>query len=158
MTHALIVYHSMFGNTKAVADCLAKGMRESGIEVDCLSIDDIEISKVPGYDFLVIGGPTHMIGISKPMKAFLEQLKTCDLQGMKGFCFDTRNPSRLNKSSWLMLENSAARRIEGILKRMKIEIIYPRESALVEGREGPLLDGAEARFRQIGVELADLLH
>ncbi len=92
------------------------------------------------------------------MKAFLHRLKKTDLREMKGFSFDTRNPSRLNQKSWLMLENSAAKRIESLMKRMKIKIIYPRQSALVEGREGPLLDGAEARFKQLGTTLANLLN
>ncbi len=158
MTRALIVYHSMFGNTKSVAMSLAKGLKDAGIKTDCLSIDEVDIGTITSYDFVAVGGPTHMINISKPMKTFLEQLKTIDLRGLKGFSFDTRNPSRLNKRSWLVLENSAAKRIEGLMKRMKIKIIYPRQSALVEGREGPLLDGAEARFKQLGEELAKLFN
>ncbi len=158
MTRALIVYHSLFGNTKTIAMSLAKGIKEAGIETDCLSIDEVDISAIPSYDFLAIGGPTHKISISKPMKAFLHRLKKTDLREMKGFSFDTRNPSRLNQKSWLMLENSAAKRIESLMKRMKIKIIYPRQSALVEGREGPLLDGAEARFKQLGTTLANLLN
>jgi flavodoxin len=36
MTHALIVYHSLYGNTKAVAEYIVKGMQESEIEFKCL--------------------------------------------------------------------------------------------------------------------------
>ena len=95
-----------------------------------------------------------MTGISKPMKAFLKQLKSMDLQGKLGFCFDTRNHSRLNKKRWLMLENSAARRIEGQMKRMRIKIITPRQSAIVIGREGPLEEDIREQFEQIGVDIA----
>jgi hypothetical protein len=56
-----------------------------------------------------------------------------------------------------MLENSAARIIEGAMKRMKIRILLPRESAIVEGREGPLDRGVENRFAEIGRELGRLL-
>lgn len=154
MTRALVLYHSLFGNTKAVAESLASGMAASGIEVDCLSIEEVDITTIPGYDVLAIGGPTHMIGISKPMKAFLKQLRSMDLRGKHGFCFDTRTQSRLNKKRWLILENSAARRIEGQLKRMKIKIITPRQSAIVIGREGPLEEDIEEKFKQIGIEIA----
>ncbi len=157
MTRALILYHSLFGNTKTVAISLAKGIKESGIETDCLSIDEVDITTIPSYDFLAIGGPTHMIGISKPMKDFLQKLKSINLKGMKGFCFDTRTHSRLNKKSWGILENSAARKIEGKMKRMKIKIIKPRQSAIVNGREGPLEEDIEGRFEQIGVEIAELI-
>ena len=158
MTRALILYHSLFGNTKTVADSIAKGMKVSGIEVDCLSIDEVDITHIPGYDFLAIGGPTHMIGISKPMKDFLKNLKSINLQGLKGFCFDTRNHSRLNKKRWLFLENSAARRIEGKMKQMKIKIIKARQSAIVtNGREGPLEFGVVETFTEIGKELGSII-
>jgi len=158
LTRALILYHSLFGNTKTVAVSLAKGMEASGIEVDCLSIDEVDITNIPGYDLLAIGGPTHMIGISKPMKDFLKRLKSMNLRGKLGFCFDTRNHSRLNKKRWLFLENSAARRIEEQMKRMKINMIKARQSAIVEnGREGPLAFGVDKTFTEIGKELGSLI-
>jgi flavorubredoxin len=157
MSRALVLYHSVFGNTKAVAVNLANGIREPGIATDCVSLEVVEIKHIPDYDFLAIGGPTHMLGMSKTMKAFLQTLKTIDLQGVTGFSFDTRNPSRLNNKRWFMLENSSARRIEGAMKEMKIKIVKPRQSALVEGREGPLDEGTEGLFRRIGVEIAALI-
>ncbi|MFX1254761.1 MAG: flavodoxin family protein [Promethearchaeota archaeon] len=157
MTRALIVYHSLFGNTKDVAMSLAKGIEETGIKTDCLSIDEADIQDIPNYDFLAIGGPTHMIGISKEMKAFLEKLGSINLQGMKGFSFDTRIPSRMNKKRWLMLENSAARKIEGKMRQMKIKIIKSRQSAIVYGKEGPLEENVEATFKDIGKEIGNLL-
>lgn len=157
MSRALVLYHSLYGNTKAIAISLAKGIEESAITADCLSIEEVDLSQIDNYDFLAIGGPTHMIGLSKPMKAFLKKLKSINLRGMKGFSFDTRNHSRLNKKRWLMLENSAARRIEGKMKRMKIAIIQSRQSAIVDGREGPLEPGAEKWFKELGKEIGTIL-
>ncbi|MHA2298463.1 MAG: flavodoxin family protein [Candidatus Hodarchaeales archaeon] len=157
MTRALVLYHSLFGNTKAVATSLAKGIEETGVEMDCLNIDEVDINEILKYDFLAIGGPTHMIGISKAMKEFLKKLKNVDLRGMKGFSFDTRNLSRMNEKRWLMIENSAARRIEGKMKKMKVKIIKPRQSAIVDGREGPLEPGVEETFKEIGKEIGKIL-
>lgn len=157
MVRALILYHSLFGNTKDVALSLANGITESGIEADCMSIEEVDINLIANYDFLAIGGPTHMIGLSKGMKAFLKKLKSVNLRGMKGFSFDTRNHSRMNKKRWLMLENSAARRIEGKMKSMKIKIIKSRQSAIVYGREGPLESDVEALFTEIGKEIGKIL-
>jgi len=157
MVSALVLYHSLFGNTKDVALSLAKGIEESGIVTDCMSIDEVDINHLPNYDFLAIGGPTHMIGISKAMKEFLKKLKSVPLRGVKGFSFDTRNPSRMNKKRWLMLENSAARRIEGKMKQMKMKIIKPRQSAVVYGREGPLEANVEVAFITIGKEIGIIL-
>ncbi|MHA1958420.1 MAG: flavodoxin family protein, partial [Candidatus Thorarchaeota archaeon] len=117
MTKALIVYDSLFGNTKTVAEHLAMGIEESGIEVDCMHIDDIKINQMSDYDFLAIGGPTHMINVSKPMRAFLDRLSTIDLRGKFGFSFDTRVVSRMNSRRWFILENSAAKRIESRMRK-----------------------------------------
>ncbi len=158
MTKALVLYHSLFGNTKDVACSLASGITEAGIQTECLSIDEVNINNIPNYDFLAIGGPTHMIGLSKAMKEFLKKLKTISLRGMKGFSFDTRNHSRMNKKRWFMFENSAARRIEGRMKQMKMRIIKTRQSAIVYGREGPLESTVETHFKKIGKEIGNLLN
>ena len=153
MVRALVLYHSLFGNTKDVAHSLAEGIQGNGIETDVMNIDEIKIGLIPNYDFLAIGGPTHMIGLSKGMKTFLKELKSVNLRGMKGFSFDTRNYSRMNKKGWLVLENSAARRIEAKMKSMKVNIIFPRQSAIVYGREGPLKSNATDDFFEIGKQI-----
>jgi flavodoxin len=157
MKRALVLYHSLYGNTKAVAKSLARGIEELGVETDCMSIGEIDIMQISSYDFLAIGSPTHIIRPSKDMKEFLLRLKTLELGDLTGFAFDTRNHSRMNSKSWLMLENSAARHIEGVLKGVKIRLLAPRVSAIVEGREGPLNTGVEERFKKIGRELGRAL-
>ena len=157
MRKGIVVYDSNFGNTERIARALARGLEEKGAEVNCLRIDEVDVEGLAGYDFIAVGGPTHMIRTSKPMKAFLQKLTTVDLSGLKGFSFDTRNESRMNGRRWMLLENSAARIIEGVLKSRKVEIVRPRRSALVEGREGPLHDGMEEMFTRIGAEIAGSL-
>jgi len=157
MWKGIVVYDSHFGNTEKVARALALGLGEKGAEIDCLKVDQVDVEKLTEYDFIAVGGPTHIISASKPMKEFLERLKTVDLRGLKGFSFDTRNESRMNSRMWLMLENSAARGIEGALRRMNVDIVKPRRSAIVEGREGPLHEGMEETFNQIGVEITKSL-
>jgi menaquinone-dependent protoporphyrinogen IX oxidase len=157
MTRAIVLYHSLHGNTGKVAMSLAKGIEEAGIEVDCLSIGEVDITRLSEYDFVAIGGPTHVIRMSKPMKEFIEKIRSVDLRGKKGFAFDTRIHSRMNKKSWGGLENSAARRIEGKMKKMRIEIVRSRQSAVVDGTEGPLEEGTEEKFHQIGAEIAEVI-
>ncbi len=157
MRKGIVVYDSNFGNTEKIARALALGLGEKGAEIDCLKVDQVDVERLAGYDFIAVGGPTHVISASKPMKEFLERLKAVDLRGLKGFSFDTRNESRMNSRRWLMFENSAARVIEGALRGMKVDIVRPRRSAIVEGREGPLHEGMEETFKQIGVEIAGSL-
>ncbi len=40
------------------------------------------------------------------------------------------------------------------MKRRRMRVVKPYVSAIVLGREGPLAEGVEAQFEQIGDELA----
>jgi flavorubredoxin len=151
MSKGIVIYDSNYGNTDKVARALATGIEQGGVETDCVNINEADVEKLKEYNLLVIGGPTHIASMSKPMKEFLEKIKVTDMTGAKGFCFDTRNPSRFNAFDL----NSAAKRIEKKMRKMKVKMIRPRESALVEGREGPLHKGVVARFTRIGAEIAE---
>jgi flavodoxin len=153
MSKAIVIYHTKFGNTESIAKALAEGMEEQGVKVDCVKIDEVDVDKLVENDFLVVGGPTHNLGMSNPMKGFLEELKIVNISGKKGFCFDTRVQSRFNRFDL----NSAAKRIEKKMKKMKVKMIKPRKSAIVEGREGPLEKGTQKTFRKLGKEIAELI-
>jgi flavodoxin len=40
---ALVIYDSLYGNTEKVAGALASGMRERGVEVDCVRASAVDI-------------------------------------------------------------------------------------------------------------------
>jgi len=146
MTKAIVIYHTQFGNTEKIAKEVASGIGEQGIDVDCIRVEEVQIDKLKEYDLLAIGGPTHGFGMSKPMKEFIEKLERVDLHNKKAFAFDTKNRSRF----W----GSAAKGIEKRLKRLGLNIVKPAASAIVKGLKGPLEDGLDEKFKQIGVELA----
>jgi hypothetical protein len=83
--------------------------------------------------------------MSKPVKEFIEKIKHVDLRDKKAFAFDTKNRGR-----W----GSAAKGIEKRLQRIGINLVKPCDSAIVLGLKGPLQDGMETKFMQIGAELA----
>jgi len=150
LSKALVVYHSVYGNTEKVARALAKGLEDGGVDVDLAPVDAVEFDKLSGYDLLVVGGPTHNLGASKPMEAFLERLKSVvGLSGKKAFALDTKYKSRF--------AGSAGAKIEGKLKNLGLTIVKPHASAFVKGKEGPLEEGAEETFKQLGSELARMM-
>jgi flavodoxin len=157
MKRALVLYNSRYGNTKSVAFALAKGIQGAGIETECMSIEDVKIQRIPDFDFIAIGGPTHIIRTSQEMKEFLAKLKSVDLRGKLSFAFDTRIESKMNQRKWSVFENSAARRIQGAMKKMKMKIIRDRQSALVLENEGPLEQDAEDEFAEIGRSIGENL-
>lgn len=153
MKKALVIYDSRFGNTETLAEALADGIRKGGVRADCVGVGEVDVGRLSEYDFIAVGGPTHKAGMSEPMKDFLEGLKQADIRGKKGFCFDTRIHSRLNRFDL----NGAAKRIEGRMRRMKVRMIEPRRSAIVEGREGPLENGSLEEFERLGMEMAEAI-
>jgi flavodoxin len=146
MTKAIVIYHTQFGNTEKIAKEVASGIGEQGVYVDCIRVEEVQVDKLKEYDLLAIGGPTHGFGMSKPMKEFIEKLEHVDLHDKNAFAFDTKNRSRL----W----GSAAKGIEKRLKRLGLNIVKPAASAIVKGLKGPLQDGMDEKFKQIGAELA----
>jgi flavorubredoxin len=145
-----VVYYSMFGNTEKVAKALAAGVESGGADVDVVSADAVRFDELGKVDLLCVGSPVHGWSVSKPIQEFLERLKSVKgLSGKKGFAFDTKMKSRL--------AGNAGGKIERKLKDIGLTIVRHSESAIVEGREGPLEEGAEEAFKQIGTELAKML-
>jgi Flavodoxin domain len=62
---ALIVYESMYGNTHAIADAIAAGLGPPD-EVRAVPVRDVTRAELDGIDLLVVGGPTHAHGVSRP--------------------------------------------------------------------------------------------
>jgi flavodoxin len=148
---ALVVYDSVFGNTEKVAGALANGLQDGGADVECMRVDAVKFDELRGYDLLVVGGPVHGWNASKPIKGFLERLKSVEgLSGKKAFAFDTK----MGKSR---LAGDAGGKIERKLKSLGLTIIKDHASAVVKGREGPLEEGAEEKFKQLGTELAKMI-
>ncbi len=145
----ILLYDSMFGNTKKVALTLGRGLEAGGLLVDAMHIKDFKKDKLEKYDIIGIGGPTHMHGTSKSMKSFLSTIKHQKLLNKKGFVFET-------KASFPMA-GSAAKKILAKLKKMKVKLVYPKITGIVSEREGPLEEGTLIKMEQIGLEIADIL-
>ena len=61
-----IVYESMFGNTHEVAKAISEGAREAyaDADVECVPVAEASPELIKGTDLLVVGGPTHMRGMT----------------------------------------------------------------------------------------------
>src|SRR5262245_43875941 len=63
--NALVVYESMYGNTAAVGDAIAASLRSEGLEVEAGLVAKIDPDETADVDVLVVGGPTHVHGMSR---------------------------------------------------------------------------------------------
>ncbi len=61
---ARIVYESIFGNTKAVAEAIASGL-SAGFETETVEVNACP-PNASGIDLIIVGGPTHVLSMSRP--------------------------------------------------------------------------------------------
>jgi hypothetical protein len=61
---AVIVYESMYGNTRAVAEAIGEGLRERH-DVVVVPAAKADPDVVEGAHLLVVGGPTHAHGMTR---------------------------------------------------------------------------------------------
>ena len=61
---SLVIYESMYGNTHAIADGIADGLRAHG-EVSVVPASQATDELVAAADLVVVGGPTHVHGMTR---------------------------------------------------------------------------------------------
>jgi len=64
--HALIIYESMYGNTRAVAEAIGAGLKDSGASVTIAHAARVTAVQTAAADLVVVGGPTHAWGMTRP--------------------------------------------------------------------------------------------
>jgi flavodoxin len=166
---ALVVYESLYGNTHEIAEAVAEGLRETA-EVAVQPVAETSPAALAGVDLLVVGGPTHVHGMSSDMsrRAAAESAKKKsdepepDVEGPalrkwfdelgktdhgRGAAFDTR----LGKPK--VITGSAAKGIARRLRRHGYDIVGD-ESFVVDDAAGPLHEGERERAKEWGKTLA----
>ena len=163
----VVVYESMFANTRTIAEAIAEGLDGSG-EVLLGTVDELSPDDVGDARLIVAGGPTHGHGMARqdahqtvagnpsyakygPVLAGRESLRgwldRLPVGRAAAATFDTR----LDKPKWLT--GSAATKIAKRL-RAKGYPVVGTESFLVQGGGGPLASGERERAAAWGRELA----
>lgn len=61
---AVVVYESMYGNTHQVADAIGAGLR-TAFDVGVVPVSEASTATIADADLVVVGGPTHMHGMSR---------------------------------------------------------------------------------------------
>jgi flavorubredoxin len=163
---ALVVYESMFGNTREVAEAVADGLARHG-QVDLVEVGQAMLPIPDDLELLVIGGPTHAFSMSRPnsRQSATQQASTPVISAATGIrewiarlartgrkvdtaVFDTR----FAKPLWMT--GSAARGAAKRIRRMGIPLAAAPQSFFVTGMSGPLAQGEPARAREWGESLA----
>jgi flavodoxin len=62
----VIVFESMFGNTRALADAVADGLSGVGADVALVEVGLVAPQELAGCQLLVLAAPTHALTMSRP--------------------------------------------------------------------------------------------
>jgi hypothetical protein len=165
---ALVVYESMYGNTRVIASNIADGLRATH-EVTLVPVVEATPELLAGAGLLVVGGPTHMHGMSRASSRRMAAQAAAKensglsldpgaragirdwLNGVAGdralaAAFDTRF------KGVPAFTGRASRPIGRLLERHGCRIIAAPASFLVS-KQNTLLDGEAERARQWGMTL-----
>ncbi|MCM8818798.1 MAG: flavodoxin family protein [Candidatus Omnitrophica bacterium] len=55
----LIIYHSRTGNTKIMAESVAEGVKEEGLEYALKKVEETKIEDLLEFDGIIVGSPTY---------------------------------------------------------------------------------------------------
>jgi hypothetical protein len=160
----VVVYESMFGNTRKIATAVAEGLRGCGDVV----VTEVGAASAPSTDcdLLVVGAPTHAFGLSRPQTR-LDAARQAPAgivstgRGVREWIEDLSGPATMPvavfdtriKKGWLT--GSAARAAAKRLRHKGYRLIVAPESFVVTDSLGPLADGEAARARQWGELLGE---
>jgi flavodoxin len=135
--NALIIYDTLYGNTKQIAEAIAIGLTE---RVQVQTVAASEVDKIEeNVDLLLVGGPTHQHGLSYGMRELFERWPSRSLHQLPAAAFDTR----YRGPAWLM--GSAADKIGRMLKSKGVNLVIAPESFFV-ARDHP--DGGDIRHHE----------
>ena len=168
--HAVVVYESLYGNTAAVAEAIAAGLRAT-CDVTVLATPEATPEALNGADLLVVGAPTHAHGLPSPdtrrnaalrdggtpwdvaesdvtAAGVRELLAGLSRSNGAAAAFDTR------ATGPRLVTGAASRVIASRLRRAGRVLALPPESFVVTATKGPLRDGETRHATMWGMRLA----
>jgi len=91
MAKAIVIYYSRSGNTKEMAEIIAKAMNESDLPTECKSVDKVKAEDLLSYDAIVVGSPTYYGHMAGPLKQLFDDTVTYHgkLDGKVGAAFSS---------------------------------------------------------------------
>lgn len=164
---AVVMYESMFGNTRDVASAIAEGLAIHG-DVEVVDVGAADRTVEAEVDLLVIGGPTHAFGLSrrKTRADAVKQKGSAPVSsgdGIREWLDRAGRPARATAAAAFdtkvdkPIPGSAARAAEKRLRRLGYLIAAAAATFRVADVAGPLKPGELDRARAWGDQLGAAL-
>jgi len=72
MAKGIVVYYSRSGNTKQMAEIVAKSMNDAGLSTECKPVDKVKPDDLLSFDAIAIGSPTYYGQMAGPIKGLID--------------------------------------------------------------------------------------
>ena len=150
MKKVIIVYESVYGNTKKVAEAISKGISEnSELETIVRKTGEIHTDVLCDYDAILLGCPNHNQEPARNLLKFIDRASIVHLNGKIGAVFDTYTGGN---------KDVAAKKLETKVREKLPDIdLIDCLSFKVTGRKGPLVDDEEEKALQFGIQFGQKL-
>jgi len=91
MAKAIVIYYSKTGNTKAMAEIIAKSMNQAKLPTECRSVEEVKADELLDFDAIVVGTPTYYGQMAGPLKRLFDELVSSHgrLDGKIGAAFSS---------------------------------------------------------------------
>jgi len=148
---SIVVYDSVYGNTRTVALELARQLTEMGYQTSTVNIAEHDVQDT-ACDLLCIGSPTRMKKATRQVKKFVKHLDPEALRGTRIVLFDTilalpEDPKEREKArKWVVV--NAVTRMQDILAKKGLSDRASSFHVEVTGMKGPLAPDYPARISE----------
>jgi hypothetical protein len=176
-----VVYESMFGMTHDVAEAVAEGVSKAQVDarVVCLRVGEATPDRVGTPDLLIVGGPTHMrgmsSGVSRKIAVSIEEKAArgkgehqghglepaVEGPGLRQWFHGLPKAAKGHfaaafdtRGDYGSMVGGAARGIEHRLRRHGYRMVADPEGFIIEGDAGQLRAGERERASAWAAELA----
>lgn len=157
---ALVLYRSYHGNTKQVADTIAKELSVQGVESEVRNLRR-KLPDLNTFDFILIGSPTRMARVNRKARRVLKRIRKKAFAEKPIAVFDTygpvpTDPKELEKSKkWLY--PGAAGILQKVAKTQGLNLYSKTLRCEVKGMKGPLGDNELEKAASFAKELVSTI-
>lgn len=153
---SLILYDSLYGNTKKIAESIADTLSFSGKTI-LLSINETNQADLEHVELLIVGSPTHGGRPTPGLLSFLKDLEEKKLKGIRVAAFDTRFLEADLNFALRILVKTIGYASPKIIEQLILcggEQATPPEGFIVKGERGPLAQGEIERVKNWAKQLS----
>jgi len=126
VSNILMIYASMSGNTEAMADAIAEGVKEAGGHLEVMDIIEVSSASIlEQYDGILLGSYTWGDGeLPDEFLDIYEEMEGLDLTGKKGAVFGSCDSSypHYGAAVDLLIECLKDKGAEVVLEGLKVEL------------------------------------